>query len=184
MRHSTIRRLPGPYSAGVQAEREHQSRSRGALAAVVTRAHVHGIESARAAPAMRCSCPPLTFPVLGPGRRDWRGIRGAAGAERNGAASGHAGDGAREPNSGGGRRTGAAGRQDARLNAETLAGAAGATLGPVRTLNGSASPPMVPMYRQRVAMADAAMAPEASYQAGEMRFTASVNAEYDLLVKP
>jgi uncharacterized protein YggE len=74
--------------------------------------------------------------------------------------------------------------QDARLNAETLAGAAGATLGPVRTLNGSAAPPMVPMYRQRVAMADAAMAPEASYQTGEMKFTASVNAEYDLLVKP
>jgi len=74
--------------------------------------------------------------------------------------------------------------QDARLNAETLAGAAGATLGPVRTLNGSAAPPMAPMYRQRVAMADAAMAPEASYQAGEMKFTASVNAEYDLLVKP
>jgi len=74
--------------------------------------------------------------------------------------------------------------QDARQNAETLAGAAGATLGPVRTLNGSASPPMVPMYRRQVAMADAAMAPEASYQAGEMKFTASVNAEYDLAVKP
>ena len=74
--------------------------------------------------------------------------------------------------------------QDARQNAETLAGAAGATLGPVRTLNGSASPPMVPMYRRQVAMADAAMAPEASYQAGEMKFSASINAEYDLLVKP
>ena len=73
--------------------------------------------------------------------------------------------------------------QDAKANAETLARAAGATLGPVRTLNGSASAPPVPMYRQRVAMAsDAAMAPEATYQAGEMKFNASVNAEYDLIV--
>jgi hypothetical protein len=74
--------------------------------------------------------------------------------------------------------------QDARLNADTLARAAGATLGPVRTLNGATSPPVVPMYRRQVAMADAAMAPEATYQAGEMKFTASVNAEYDLVVKP
>jgi uncharacterized protein YggE len=29
---------------------------------------------------------------------------------------------------------------------------------------------------------DAAMAPEATYQAGEMKFNASVNAEYDLIV--
>jgi uncharacterized protein YggE len=74
--------------------------------------------------------------------------------------------------------------QDARLNADTLARAAGATLGPVRTLNGATSPPVVPMFRRQVAMADAAMAPEASYQTGEMKFTASVNAEYDLVVKP
>jgi hypothetical protein len=74
--------------------------------------------------------------------------------------------------------------EDARLNADTLARAAGATLGPVRTLNGATSAPPVPMFRRQVAMADAAMAPEASYQAGEMKFSASVNAEYDLLVKP
>lgn len=74
--------------------------------------------------------------------------------------------------------------EDARLNADTLARAAGAGLGPVRTLNGATSAPPVPMYRRQVAMADAAMAPEASYQTGEMKFTASVNAEYDLLVKP
>jgi uncharacterized protein len=74
--------------------------------------------------------------------------------------------------------------QDARLNAETLARAAGVTLGPVRMLNGSSSPPMVPMYRQRVAMADAAAPAEATYQPGEMKFTASVNAEYDLVVGP
>ena len=73
--------------------------------------------------------------------------------------------------------------EDARLNADTLARAAGTTLGPVRTLNGATSAPPVPMFRRQVAMADAAMAPEASYQAGEMKFSASVNAEYDLLIK-
>jgi len=75
---------------------------------------------------------------------------------------------------------------DARLNAETLAGAAGAKLGPVRTLNGSASAPPMPMYRQAVAMADMAAAPppEATYQPGEMKFSAMVSAEYDLTVAP
>jgi hypothetical protein len=73
---------------------------------------------------------------------------------------------------------------DARLNAETLAGAAGAKLGPIRTLNGSASAPPMPMYRQAVAMADMAAAPppEATYQPGEMKFSAMVSAEFDLLV--
>lgn len=76
--------------------------------------------------------------------------------------------------------------QDARRNAETLAGAAGVKLGAVRTLTGSASAPPVPLYRQRVAMADmAAAAPaEASYQTGDMKFSASVAAEYDLVVTP
>jgi uncharacterized protein YggE len=74
--------------------------------------------------------------------------------------------------------------QDARLNAETLAGAAGVRLGPVRSLNGAASSPPMPMFRAQVAMADAASAPEASYQPGEMKFSASVNAEYDLIVGP
>ena len=72
--------------------------------------------------------------------------------------------------------------QDARLNAETLAQAAGVKLGAVRTLNGSASGPVVPLYKARVAMADAMAAPEASYQPGEMKFSASVSAEYDLVV--
>ena len=38
---------------------------------------------------------------------------------------------------------------DARLNAETLAKAAGVQLGPVRTLNASTEPPVMPMYRER-----------------------------------
>ena len=75
--------------------------------------------------------------------------------------------------------------QDARLNAEALAKAAGVRLGPVRSLNGSASGPPMPMFRAQVAMADAAAPPpEATYQPGEMKFSASVNAEYDLLVGP
>jgi hypothetical protein len=74
---------------------------------------------------------------------------------------------------------------DARANAETLARAAGAKLGPVRTLNGSSSAPPMPMYRRGAVMADAPMpAPEATYQPGDMKFNAMVNAEYDLVVEP
>lgn len=75
--------------------------------------------------------------------------------------------------------------QDARLNAETLATAAGAKLGPVRTLNGSSSGPPMPMYRRGpMVMADAMAAapPAETYQPGDMKFSAAVNAEYDLLV--
>jgi uncharacterized protein YggE len=74
--------------------------------------------------------------------------------------------------------------EDARLNAETLARAAGARLGPVRMLNGASSSPPVPMYRRGpMVMADAAAAPPSeTYQPGEMKFSAMVNAEYDLLV--
>ncbi len=74
--------------------------------------------------------------------------------------------------------------QDARLNAETLARAAGVKLGAVRTLNASSSGPVLPMYKSRVMMADAAASPEASYQPGDMKFSANVSAEYDLLVGP
>ena len=73
--------------------------------------------------------------------------------------------------------------QDARLNAETLARAAGAELGTVRTLNASSSPPQVPMYRMAADMAAAAPPPQATYQAGEMTFSATVSAEYDLVRK-
>jgi len=74
--------------------------------------------------------------------------------------------------------------EDARLNAETLAKAAGVRLGPVRVLNGASSSPPMPMYRRGpMVMADAAAAPPAeTYQPGEMKFSAMVNAEYDLLV--
>jgi uncharacterized protein len=74
--------------------------------------------------------------------------------------------------------------QDARLNAETLARAAGARLGAVRVLNGQSNSPPVPVFRSRgVAMA-ADAAPAETYQTGDMKFSASVAAEYDLLVAP
>jgi uncharacterized protein YggE len=74
--------------------------------------------------------------------------------------------------------------EDARLNAEALARAAGAKLGAVRTLAASAGTPPVPVYRAALAMTDAKMGPEAAYQAGAMKFSASVNAEYDLITGP
>ena len=73
--------------------------------------------------------------------------------------------------------------EDARLNAETLARAAGVKLGPVRTMNGSSSAPPMPMYRRGAVMADMAAAPPAeTYVPGEMKFSATVNVEYDLLI--
>jgi uncharacterized protein YggE len=74
--------------------------------------------------------------------------------------------------------------EDARLNAEALARAAGAKLGAVRTLSASGSAPPMPMYRQTMMAADAKMAPEATYQPGDMKFGANVNAEYDLVTGP
>jgi hypothetical protein len=74
---------------------------------------------------------------------------------------------------------------DARLNADTLARAAGAKLGPVQSLSAAGTMP-VPMYSQR-AMTMAAPAPmadeaEQSYQPSEMKFTSSVSAQFELLV--
>jgi uncharacterized protein len=75
--------------------------------------------------------------------------------------------------------------EDARQSAEALARAAGVRLGAVRTLSASGSaPPPVPMYRAAMAAADAKMEAEATYQPGDMKFGASVNAEYDLVTAP
>lgn len=79
--------------------------------------------------------------------------------------------------------------QDARLNAETLATAAGAKLGSVCLLNGDSSSPPMPMYRRAAMMgaSDAVAAPpppEASYQAGDMKFAASVSAQFELESAP
>lgn len=72
---------------------------------------------------------------------------------------------------------------DARLNADALARAAGARLGPVQSLSTAGTMP-VPMYAQKtmsVAAAPMADGAEQSYQSSEMKFTASVNAQFELL---
>ena len=73
---------------------------------------------------------------------------------------------------------------DARLNADTLARAAGAKLGPVQSLSTTGTMP-VPMYAQKaMSVAAAPMADGAaeSYQPSEMKFTANVSAQFELLV--
>ncbi|MCX7052970.1 MAG: SIMPL domain-containing protein [Proteobacteria bacterium] len=73
---------------------------------------------------------------------------------------------------------------DARLNADTLARAAGAKLGPVQSLSTTGTMP-VPMYAQKaMSVAAAPMADEAeqTYQPSEMKFTANVSAQFELLV--
>lgn len=72
--------------------------------------------------------------------------------------------------------------QDARQNAETLARAAGVKLGPVRVLSAAPVGPVMPRYRMAMAMAEASMPPEETFQPGDMKFSASVSAEYDLTV--
>ena len=72
---------------------------------------------------------------------------------------------------------------DARLNADALARAAGAKLGTVQSLSTTGTMP-VPMYAERamsVAAAPMADAAEKSYQSSEMKFTASVSAQFELL---
>ncbi|HEY6643010.1 SIMPL domain-containing protein [Povalibacter sp.] len=72
---------------------------------------------------------------------------------------------------------------DARLNAEAVAKAAGARLGAARTISASSGYVPVPvMSRMKsMAMADSAGAAE-SYQSGQMTFNGNVQIEYDLIV--
>ena len=72
---------------------------------------------------------------------------------------------------------------DARLNAETLARASGTKLGLVQSLSAASVMPPQPLYKERMAMVTAQaadMAAEQSYESGEMRFSASVSAQYEL----
>jgi hypothetical protein len=74
---------------------------------------------------------------------------------------------------------------DARLNADALARAAGAKLGLVQSISAAGTMP-VPMYAQKAMSVAAAppMADEAdqSYQPSEMKFSANVSAQYELIV--
>lgn len=72
--------------------------------------------------------------------------------------------------------------QDARLNAEAVAKAADARLGPPRTISANSGflPPPVPMMRGK-AMAMEAADTAQSYQTGQLGFTATVQVQYDLI---
>jgi uncharacterized protein YggE len=72
---------------------------------------------------------------------------------------------------------------DARLNAEAVAKAAGARLGSPRTIaaNSGFTPPPIPLMRNKAMMAEAASDSAQSYQSGQMAFTGNVQVEYDLI---
>lgn len=73
---------------------------------------------------------------------------------------------------------------DAHANAEAVAKAAGAKLGPARTISAtseSVQPPM-PMVRAKAMAVTAAGDAAQSYQSGQMNFTGRVQIEYDLIV--
>ena len=69
---------------------------------------------------------------------------------------------------------------DARLDAEALAKAASARLGPVYSLSASMAMPFQPKYMERAAMAAQADAAEQTYAPGEMKFVANVSAQYEI----
>jgi uncharacterized protein YggE len=73
--------------------------------------------------------------------------------------------------------------EDARLNAEAVAKAAGARLGPPRTISASSGfvPPPVPYALNKAMRAEAAVDASQTYQGGQLRFTANVQVQYDLL---
>ena len=76
--------------------------------------------------------------------------------------------------------------QDARLNAEAVAKAAGARIGAARSISASSGFVPAPMMQRMKVMAmasDAGGAPQ-TYQSGQMTFTGNVQVEYDLIVTP
>lgn len=72
---------------------------------------------------------------------------------------------------------------DAKLNAEAVAKAAGARIGPPRTISASSgfSPPPMPMMKVQAMRAEAADSGAGSYQSGQMGFNGTVQVEYDLI---
>jgi uncharacterized protein YggE len=71
---------------------------------------------------------------------------------------------------------------DARLNAEAVARAAGARLGPPRTISATSGfvPPPVPMMKAQAMRMEAADSAQ-SYQSGQMEFNGTVQVEFDLI---
>ncbi|MET0499759.1 MAG: SIMPL domain-containing protein, partial [Steroidobacteraceae bacterium] len=72
--------------------------------------------------------------------------------------------------------------EDAKLNAEAVAKAAGAKLGGARTISASSGFVAPPMPMQMKAMAARAGDASESYQSGQMNFTGNVQIEYDLVI--
>jgi uncharacterized protein YggE len=72
---------------------------------------------------------------------------------------------------------------DAKLNAEAVAKAAGARLGPPRTIaaNSGFVPPPMPMRAKAMMASEAAADTAQSYQSGQMEFNGTVQVEYDLI---
>lgn len=75
---------------------------------------------------------------------------------------------------------------DAKLNAETVAKAAGGKVGGARTISASSGFVAPPMPMQMKAMSARASGEDASqsYQSGQMNFTGNVQIEYDLVISP
>ena len=71
--------------------------------------------------------------------------------------------------------------EDARLNAEVVARAAGVKLGSARTIAAQSAAPPQPVAYRMAAMAEAAPGAQATYQSGEMTFNATVQVEFDLV---
>lgn len=70
--------------------------------------------------------------------------------------------------------------EDAKANAEVLARAMGVKLGRLHTLTASESGGSPMMFQERMTMKASGGDAERTYQAGEMKFQASVTVEYDL----
>jgi uncharacterized protein YggE len=74
--------------------------------------------------------------------------------------------------------------EDARLNGETIAKAAGGKLGAARSISASSGfvPPPMPMRMKAMAVGAEASDAAQSYQSGQMVFNGTVQVEYDLTV--
>jgi len=75
----------------------------------------------------------------------------------------------------------AAAADDARANAKALADELDVILGPVRSIDAGGGGVPAPLMRGRMEAMQADMAPEATYQAGDIEFAARVNATFDLI---
>lgn len=75
--------------------------------------------------------------------------------------------------------------EDARLNAEAVAKAAGARLGPARMISANSGfvPPPMPMRVKTMMAAEASDSAAQTYQSGQMTFNGTVQIEYDLVVQ-